>query len=357
MEALTLVLDKPNTVVTMKDKSLWITREKQDPLSVPLGCLGAVLVIGRPLVSCDVWRALAEANIAACLFPGRGNQPPAMMGVGLTFGLEKRRRQFAVYAMTTARLAVARGIVERKLTAYKDALLILESLDALPINIQAPDKAVFIDHIEQALQRIVGVDDMSMLLGTEGAASRAWFALLQHSLDPKWNFTGRNRRPPKDPVNTLLSLTYAMIAVKAQQTAHASGLDPQLGFLHAPRAGRPALSLDIIEPVRPMADVFAIATLGVMQPSDFTVDAHSGCTLVKEAKRRYFSAWSGQQHHWLSIDKCDELQAESSGATEARPLHSILREWANAINSDIEAQHDNALQCGHAMELDDDYVA
>lgn len=356
MEALTLVLDKPNTVVTMKNKALWITREQQEPLSVPLGCLGTVLVIGKPMVSCDVWRALAEVNVAACLFPGRGNQPPAMLGAGLSAGLEKRRRQYAVYGESSLRLTVAKAIVSRKLMAYQDALMTLESLANCPLQINTEHKATFLAHVSQAHQRLDSVDDMSRLLGTEGAASRAWFSLLQHSVDEQWSFTGRNRRPPKDPLNTLLSLTYAMIVTKAQQAAHASGLDPQLGFLHVPRSGRPALALDIIEPVRPLADVFAIATLSVMQPSDFTIDEQSGCTMLKEAKRRYFSAWSGQQYHWLSLEENENFESETGEATPTRPLHNVLRQWVNAINLDIETQYDN-FQQQHVSEMNDEYAA
>lgn len=357
MEGITLVLDKPNTVVTMKNKSLWITRDNQEPLSVPLGCLDTVLVVGKPLVACDVWRALAGANVAACLFPGRGNQPPAWLGSGLSAGLEKRRRQYAVYAQANRRLAVAAAIVSRKLTAYQDALLILEQLGNPPLAVKSGNKDVFLSYIGQAQLRLGVVKDLNALLGVEGAASRAWFSLLQQCIDRQWHFTGRNRRPPRDPLNALMSLTYAMIATKAQQAAHNSGLDPQLGFLHAPRAGRPALSLDVIEPVRPIADIFAIATLVAMQPSDFILDEKSGCTLNKSAKRQYFSAWSGQQHHWLSLDEQKDCPDESEVAAATRPLHTVLRQWVNAINQDIKTQHESMLQRQVNDEMDDEYAA
>jgi hypothetical protein len=154
-----------------------------------------------------------------------------------------------------------------------------------------------------------------------------------------------------------MSLTYAMIGTKAQQAAHNSGLDPQLGFLHAPRAGRPALSLDVIEPVRPIADIFAIGTLLAMQPSDFILDETSGCMLNKSAKRQYFSAWSGQQHHWLNLDKQKDSPEDGDVPVDTKPLHTVLRYWVNAINRDIKAQYESVLQRQVAGEMEDGYTA
>jgi CRISPR-associated protein Cas1 len=108
----------------------------------------------------------------------------------------------------------------------------------------------------------------------------------------RFDFEGRNRRPPRDPVNALLSLAYSMLAKELTGVIHAVGLDPFLGFLHQPRYGRPALALDLMEEFRPLiADSVALSLInrGEVGPDDF-VNAASG-TFLKDAGRRAF--WEG----------------------------------------------------------------
>jgi CRISPR-associated protein Cas1 len=104
---------------------------------------------------------------------------------------------------------------------------------------------------------------------------------------------GRNRRPPRDPVNALLSLGYSMLAKELTGVCHAVGLDPFLGFLHQPRYGRPALALDLMEEFRPLiADSVAISLInrGELGPEDFLRSAN-GTFLNDAGRKRFWEAW------------------------------------------------------------------
>jgi CRISPR-associated protein Cas1 len=137
------------------------------------------------------------------------------------------------------------------------------------------------------------------LLGVEGTAAGRYFGNFSHMLrggndpDLAFDFTTRNRRPPKDPVNALLSFAYAMLAREWTVTLAAVGLDPYRGFYHQPRFGRPALALDLMEPFRPLiADSTVLMAInnGEVRPEDF-LSAAGGCTLKDAGRKKFISAF------------------------------------------------------------------
>jgi CRISPR-associated protein Cas1 len=122
-------------------------------------------------------------------------------------------------------------------------------------------------------------DSLETLLGIEGTAARAYFEQFSGMIKvededqrPLFDFRHRNRRPPRDPVNALLSLAYAMLTRDLVNTCHLVGFDPFMGFYHQPRFGRPALALDLMEGFRPLiADSAVLMALnsGMVRPTDF----------------------------------------------------------------------------------------
>ena len=141
--------------------------------------------------------------------------------------------------------------------------------------------------------------DTASLMGTEGAAARMYFQCFQRmikvegSLRDTFSFERRNRRPPADPVNAMLSFAYACLAREATTAAHHVGLDPYVGFLHQPRFGRPALALDLMEELRPViADSAVIGAInrGVVKDEDF-VTARTGCSLTDAGRKRFVLAF------------------------------------------------------------------
>ena len=108
-----------------------------------------------------------------------------------------------------------------------------------------------------------------------------------------FDFNGRNRRPPKDPVNAMLSFAYSMLTREWTVALSAVGLDPYRGFLHQMRFGRPALSLDMMEPFRPLvADSTVITAInnGEVKLEDFIISA-TGCNLKPGGRKRFIAAF------------------------------------------------------------------
>jgi CRISPR-associated protein Cas1 len=167
---------------------------------------------------------------------------------------------------------------------------------------------------------------LDSLLGIEGVAASRYFrniaSLIKSgdSANLQFDFAGRNRRPPKDPVNALLSFGYAMLTREWVVALSAVGLDPYRGFYHQPRFGRPALALDMMEPFRPLiADSVVLTALnnGEVRSTDF-VRAAGSCNLTESGRKRFIGAFErrmGQEvthpvfRYRLSYRRLLEVQA------------------------------------------------
>jgi CRISPR-associated protein Cas1 len=142
--------------------------------------------------------------------------------------------------------------------------------------------------------------DLDTLRGWEGQAAARYFSVFNDMLKvgqlPEFLFTHRNRRPPKDPVNALLSFAYALLAKECTGALLGEGLDPWWGLYHQPRHGRPALALDLMEPFRPIiADSTVITAIntGMVSPTDFIINSN-GCALLPKGRKAFLRAWESR---------------------------------------------------------------
>lgn len=212
---------------------------------------------------------------------------------GLTTGLphrniELRRRQFAVAADPQQCLGLARRFVQAK---------ILNCRTLLRRNHPSPPDGL-LEQLKADARHAGEAHALDELLGIEGTAARRYFSEFGAMLkDPygvgRFDFEGRNRRPPRDPVNAMLSLTYAMLTREWTVTLHSVGLDPLLGFYHQPRYGRPALSLDVMEEFRPLiADSVVLTAInnGEIQPGDW-LERMGSVSLTPDGRRRLIEVY------------------------------------------------------------------
>ncbi len=201
-------------------------------------------------------------------------------------GVDARRGQYRLFELAGIRLRLAREAIRAKI--HNQRVMLMRNGDVPERVLQL--LAAFRDQTGRAR-------DLTELLGIEGTAAALYFAqfasMLKRADELKFDFQGRNRRPPRDPVNALLSLGYSILAKELTGVCHAVGLDPFLGFLHQPRYGRPALALDLMEEFRPLtADSVAISLInrGELGPEDFIRGA-SGTFLNEAGRRRFWEAW------------------------------------------------------------------
>jgi CRISPR-associated protein Cas1 len=213
---------------------------------------------------------------------------------GITHGMshknvELRRRQYAAAADPERALALARRFVQAKIANCRTLL-----------RRNHPDApAVVLRDLKEDMRRAGIADRLDTLLGVEGTAAHRYFSAFAEMLRApsdrlgRFELRHRNRRPPRDPVNALLSLAYAMLAREWTVVLQSVGLDPYLGFYHQPRYGRPALALDLMEEFRPLVGdslVLTVVNNGEITTEHF-VEALGAVSLTAAGRARFIDAY------------------------------------------------------------------
>lgn len=206
--------------------------------------------------------------------------------------VELRRAQFRAADDESFCLRLAKGLIDAKIRNCRTLMRRnWKGGDAPP---------ALLEDLNGDLRRAVRTPDLQGLLGVEGSAAARYFGAFSNlikSAGPEGNFAfdfkNRNRRPPTDPVNAMLSYAYSLLVRVWHVTLSAVGLDPYLGFYHQPRYGRPALALDLMEPFRPLiADSAVIQAInnGEVRPTDF-VSAADSVNLNSDGRKRFIGTF------------------------------------------------------------------
>jgi CRISPR-associated protein Cas1 len=250
--------------------------------------LSQLVLQGNVQISAQAIRELCSRGIPVCWMTFGGWLSGFTDGLGHN-NIELRRAQFRAAEDESAALRLARRFVRNKIANCR-TLLRRNHPDAPESTLREMSMA------SQATERASSLPE---LLGVEGNAARLYFeafpALIRVNPGGElgFDFTTRSRRPPKDPVNALLSFAYSLLAKELAVAVRAVGLDPFLGFYHQPRYGRPALALDLMEEFRPIiADSVVLSAIntGVVTSADF-VRSSLGVAMRPEGRKRFLQAY------------------------------------------------------------------
>ena len=257
--------------------------------SVPLAHIERVVLRGRVQLSTSVLGALTEAGAGVLSLSGRQSRHLATCVGRPHNDVVRRLGQFDAYRDREARTQWSRRLVEAKTKAQ--LRLLRQALERRPDKRRQITRAL--TRIESLLKRIAdhaSPPDIASLLGIEGAAASAYFGGFCSLFPPSLQLEGRNRRPPRDPVNACLSLGYTLVHFEAVLACHAAGLDPLLGLYHEPAFGRESLAADVIEPLRPHVDewVWTLFRERVLAARNFRQD--NGAVLLDKSARQHFYA-------------------------------------------------------------------
>lgn len=245
-----------------------------------------VSLFGNVQMTTQALRAVFERGISVSFHSTGGWFYGRATGIE-SKNIELRIAQHRAMADEEVCLQLARGVIASK---------IRNSRTMLRRN-HAAASEVTLSELEQLAKKAERCDAIQSLLGIEGTAARSYFAafsgMLKGDSAQDFDLEGRNRRPPRDPVNALLSLGYALLTRELAHVTASAGLDPLLGFYHQPRFGRPALALDLMEEFRPIVcDSIVISAInnGVLDASHF-VSHSTGVALRPPGMRRFLSAY------------------------------------------------------------------
>jgi len=248
-----------------------------------------VNVFGNVQISTQAIREMCARNIPICYF-SYGGWFTGMVVNNTHKNIELRIMQHKKYHEKNASLQISREIVHGKI---KNCTTLLRR------NLKVSSESVLIE-LERLSKRVKTVKKYDALLGLEGFAARAYFSVFSKMLntDTAFDFTGRNRRPPKDPINAMLSFVYSMLVKDATIIVNKVGLDPLLGYLHKPKYGKPALALDIIEEFRPViGDSVCIALINTKQvtDADFVV-TEFGVNMTSAGRQKIIAAYDARMN-------------------------------------------------------------
>lgn len=270
-------LGKSGDRLTVKEKGKLIH-------SVRMIDVSQVSLFGNVQVSAQAVRELAERGVPLCHFSYGGWLSAITSGL-VHKNVELRIRQFAVAGDARAALQLSRQFIVGKIKNCR-TLLRRHLPSANPATGEHPD---VLRQLADLAEQAGRASCAETLLGIEGMAAKLYFAGFAKLLKggKSFNINGRNRRPPTDPTNALLSFVYSMLARELTVVLQAVGFDPLLGFFHRPRYGRPSLALDLAEEFRPLIADSTVLTLvnnGEVCPQSFI--CRGGAVALTTAGRR-----------------------------------------------------------------------
>jgi CRISPR-associated protein Cas1 len=293
--ALPLYVQSPRAYVRKEGDNIVVEADKTKVVEVHLNDTSQIVLFGAATLTSPLLQECFRRDIPVTWLSYGGWFMGHTVGTGHR-NVETRIHQYRAAFDPERSLRLARGWVAAKIANCR-TLLRRNWRDE-----GGPDAAVpedLLAGLKADLRHAEDCPAAEQLLGIEGAAAARYFGrfarLPKAQPEAPWafDFHGRNRRPPKDPVNALLSFAYAMLVREWSVALSAVGLDPYRGFYHQPRFGRPALALDMMEPFRPLiADSVVITAIntGEIQPGDF-IRAAGSCAMKEGARKALIGAF------------------------------------------------------------------
>ncbi|MBD2743081.1 type I-D CRISPR-associated endonuclease Cas1d [Coleofasciculus sp. FACHB-1120] len=281
----TVYVTQDEAFIGKTDERLCVKAGKQTILDVPLIKVDGIVVLGRASVSPAVVMELLSRHIPLSFLTSSGRYL-GRLEPEMTKNIFVRKAQWKAAGETEQAVHLVRGFVRGKLKNYRINLLRRER-ECSQLDLQSN-----ITRLEKAIAPIDKTLRIDSLRGLEGAGSAAYFGCFDHLLKgSEFKFKARNRRPPTDPVNAILSFGYSLLRHDIQSATNIVGFDPYLGYLHVERYGRPSLALDLMEEFRPLVvDAIVLSALNKrsLTKDDFTEEPLSkAVSLTKEGLHKF----------------------------------------------------------------------
>ena len=334
----TLYVNTPGSYLHLDNDTLRLEVEHETRLRVPLHHLQAVVCFGRAGLSAPLMHRLADEAIALVLLDDNGRFKARLEGA--TAGNVLLRRAQHLRAMDPAfALATARAFVAGKIKNTRQVLQRGARESKVPEEAAKLSRGA--DDLAASLRALPATADLDTLRGVEGEAARQYFGclglLVRSDARPLFAMDGRNRRPPRDRINALLSFLYAMWMNDCRSALEAAGLDPQVGFLHALRPGRAALALDLMEEFRPYADRLALSLVNrdQLDGASFAIREGGAVALTPEARKVVVVAY--QQRKQEDISHPLAAQPVALGLVPLLQARLLARAVRGEINADGQA--------------------
>lgn len=303
-------------------------------LRVPLINLGGIVCFGRVGASPQLMGACAEAGVSVSFMTDWGRLRARV--TGFTPGnVLLRREQYRRSDDPVESVAIARPIIAAKLANSRSVLLrARRDYPENPNGDAITQAATRMAESLRVAQQTASLDDLRGLEGEAASAFFSVFSFLINGPDRGFTFHGRSRRPPLDNVNCLLSFLYSILCHDARSACEAAGLDPQVGFLHRDRPGRPSLALDLMEELRAfLCDRLTLSLInrGQVASNGFTTTESGGVLMMDETRKRVLAAYQKRKQQAITHPYLGEK------TTVGLIVHLQARLLARYLRGDMDA--------------------
>lgn len=304
-----LYVTTPDCYLSLDGENIVILKEQEELKRIPLHNLEGIITFGYTGASPALMGKCAKNNIALTFLTAHGHFLARVSGEQYGNVL-LRKEQYRVSDRPKQSLEIAKNMMIGKLYNSRWVLERCKRDHPLQVNIDLLSEKI--EEIKTAITQIEKVPNAETLLGIEGKAADAYFSVFdQMILQQKENFVfvSRNRRPPKDSVNALLSFAYTLLSHDCAAALESVGLDAYVGFYHKDRPGRISLALDLMEELRSVfADRFVLTLINkkTVNQNDFLTKENGAVILTEDARRTVLQLWQKKkndmiQHPFLNI--------------------------------------------------------
>lgn len=311
----TLYITQQDSVLRKVDERIKVTKDKEVLIDIPLIKVNQVILLGRVTVTASTIKELTERKIGICYLNewGRymGRIEPAF-SKNVLLRIEQYKTAFD--ASKSAK--IARQFVKGKLANYRVYLMRIHR------DIPSKELEKAGNEIANSIKKLKTEEDLDKIRGYEGNGSACYFNVFDLLIkNSDFTFTKRERRPPPDPVNALLSFGYSILRHDIETAVNIVGFDPYLGYLHSDRYGRPSLALDLMEEFRPLivdSVVLTAINKSVLKKDDFKSEFGGTVVLSDEGRKKFLRAYEERKQtefkhpvfdYKVTYQRCFELQA------------------------------------------------
>ncbi len=294
----TLYISNPDYYLSLEGENVVVRLKENEIGRMPLHTLDGIVTMGFTGASPKLMGYCAEHNIAITFLSTSGRFLATV--VGETKGnVLLRKEQYRVSDNEEMALKIVRNMMIGKI--FNSRWILERATRDHPLRLNVERLKAQSGYLKRALNNIQGADSIKQLRGIEGEGASIYFSVFDELIlqqKEHFHFDKRNRRPPMDNVNALLSFGYTLLAAMCKAGLEAVGLDPYVGFMHTDRPGRISLALDLMEELRAiMADRFVLTLINkkIINASGFHIKENGAVIMNDETRKTVITAWQSKK--------------------------------------------------------------
>ncbi|MDE7407955.1 MAG: type I-C CRISPR-associated endonuclease Cas1c [Muribaculaceae bacterium] len=300
-----LYVTTPEAYLSKDGQNVVVSNHGNELFRIPIQNLESICTYGYQGASPGLMKLCVDNKVGLTFFSPHGRFIARIQGP-VSGNVLLRTQQYALFKDDSTRLHLASIAIAAKI--YNSRVVLRRFVRDYPDSTYVQEVADKADKLYNRCRKVRAAQSLEELRGVEGESASIYFSAFPHLIlkkDKSFVFNARNRRPPTDPVNAMLSLGYSLLAADCGSALEGVGLDPAVGFMHALRPGRQSLALDLMEELRAyVVDRLVLSMINTRQivPTDFlvhrSIDNETGelaVILTDDGRKKFLAAWQNKK--------------------------------------------------------------